>query len=132
MMTAFKTTLFIIAIPGSLLVVIPSTILQPLEKNALNLGIFVWLALPLWLLGLGMLVWCATDFVRYGRGTPAPVEAPKHLVGYWLCLWLAFHTFVLLYEEPHLRKTFGAEYTAYCQAVPRWLPNFRDRQPRKA
>ena len=37
-------------------------------------------------------------------------------------MWLAFHVFVLLYEEPTLRATFGAEYDAYCRRVPRWLP----------
>ena len=30
--------------------------------------------------------------------------------------------FVLLYEEPTLRKTFGAEYEEYCRNVPRWVP----------
>jgi protein-S-isoprenylcysteine O-methyltransferase Ste14 len=35
---------------------------------------------------------------------------------------LAFHAFVLSYEEPTLRRTFGAEYDAYCRRVPRWLP----------
>ena len=35
---------------------------------------------------------------------------------------IAFHVFVLVYEEPTLRATFGAEYDAYCRRVPRWLP----------
>jgi protein-S-isoprenylcysteine O-methyltransferase Ste14 len=35
---------------------------------------------------------------------------------------LAFHIFVVVYEEPTLRATFGAEYDAYCQRVARWLP----------
>jgi protein-S-isoprenylcysteine O-methyltransferase Ste14 len=39
--------------------------------------------------------------------------------------WLVFHLFVLLYEEPRLRKRFGADYAAYCAAVPRWVPRFR-------
>jgi protein-S-isoprenylcysteine O-methyltransferase Ste14 len=39
-----------------------------------------------------------------------------------LLVALAFHVFVLLYEEPTLRATFGAEYDAYCRRVPRWLP----------
>jgi protein-S-isoprenylcysteine O-methyltransferase Ste14 len=30
--------------------------------------------------------------------------------------------FVLLYEEPVLRKKFGADYEEYCRNVPRWLP----------
>jgi len=33
--------------------------------------------------------------------------------------------FVLLYEEPHLRKTFGAEYEEYCKNVRRWIPRMR-------
>ena len=32
--------------------------------------------------------------------------------------------FVLLYEEPALRRKFGAEYEEYCQRVPRWIPRF--------
>ena len=31
-------------------------------------------------------------------------------------------TFVRLYEEPDLRGRFGAEYEAYCRAVPGWWP----------
>ena len=31
-------------------------------------------------------------------------------------------TFVRLYEEPALRGSFGAEYEAYCRAVPGWWP----------
>jgi protein-S-isoprenylcysteine O-methyltransferase Ste14 len=30
--------------------------------------------------------------------------------------------FVRLYEEPTLRRMFGAEYEEYCRNVPRWLP----------
>ena len=33
--------------------------------------------------------------------------------------------FVLLYEEPHLRKMFGAEYEEYCRNVRRWVPRMR-------
>jgi protein-S-isoprenylcysteine O-methyltransferase Ste14 len=37
--------------------------------------------------------------------------------------WLLLaHLFVILYEEPHLRATFGATYDAYCRSVRRWLP----------
>jgi protein-S-isoprenylcysteine O-methyltransferase Ste14 len=41
-----------------------------------------------------------------------------------LIVAVSSHLFVIFYEEPHLRKTFGAAYTAYCQSVPRWLPKF--------
>jgi len=33
--------------------------------------------------------------------------------------------FVVLYEEPHLRKIFGAEYEEYCRNVGRWVPRMR-------
>ncbi|MGC2164013.1 MAG: isoprenylcysteine carboxylmethyltransferase family protein [Silvibacterium sp.] len=36
--------------------------------------------------------------------------------------WLIAHLFVLGYEEPTLRKSFGAKYEAYRSHVPRWLP----------
>jgi protein-S-isoprenylcysteine O-methyltransferase Ste14 len=32
------------------------------------------------------------------------------------------HLFVLAYEEPTLRKTFGREYESFCVDVPRWIP----------
>ena len=37
-------------------------------------------------------------------------------------LLLATHLFVIGYEEPTLRRTFGAEYEAYCARVRRWWP----------
>jgi protein-S-isoprenylcysteine O-methyltransferase Ste14 len=39
---------------------------------------------------------------------------------YALCVMAAFHLFVVKYEEPTLRRLFGAEYDAYRAAVPRW------------
>jgi len=61
----------------------------------------------------------------------------------WVGLWVIFGTanlvaiggacaaavavalFVLLYEEPHLRKIFGPEYEEYCRNVRRWVPRMR-------
>jgi len=40
--------------------------------------------------------------------------------------FLIIHTFVLLYEEPHLRRQFGASYSTYCRSVNRWLPRRPD------
>jgi protein-S-isoprenylcysteine O-methyltransferase Ste14 len=37
---------------------------------------------------------------------------------------LITHLFVVLYEEPTLRRTFGPEYEAYCHRVRRWRPGF--------
>ena len=33
-----------------------------------------------------------------------------------------FHLFVLVIEEPALRRQFGADYRQYCRTVLRWLP----------
>jgi protein-S-isoprenylcysteine O-methyltransferase Ste14 len=44
------------------------------------------------------------------------------LLAYAAGIWLIFHLFVLLYEEPTLRRQFGEEYETYCHNVPRWLP----------
>lgn len=52
----------------------------------------------------------------------AALFASRNVLLYALCFWLAFHLFVLLYEEPALRAKFGAEYDGYCHRVPRWLP----------
>ena len=61
----------------------------------------------------------------------------------WLSLWVVFGRanraaltvalvavmgialFVQLYEEPTLRRTFGADYEEYCRNVPRWIPRLR-------
>ncbi len=58
----------------------------------------------------------------------------------WIGLWVVFgranltaivialtvlvgvSAFVVLYEEPTLRRTFGAAYIEYCANVPRWIP----------
>lgn len=44
------------------------------------------------------------------------------LLGYAAVLWLAFHLFVVLYEEPRLRRSFGAAYDEYRSRVRRWWP----------
>lgn len=52
---------------------------------------------------------------------------------YGVLIWLAFFAFVLLYEEPALRRKFGAQYRDYCLNVPRWIPRLRPRRnPKKS
>ncbi|MDP3936780.1 MAG: isoprenylcysteine carboxylmethyltransferase family protein [Deltaproteobacteria bacterium] len=41
---------------------------------------------------------------------------------YGICVAATFNLFVRLYEEPHLKRTFGAAYENYCARVHRWLP----------
>lgn len=105
--------------------------------------------------GALVVVWCVASFIRLGKGTPAPFDAPRLLVvrgpyqfvrnpmytgaalalggaalfygsvallGYTLLFLLVFHLFVIFYEEPTLRHTFGAAYEEYCRQVRRWWP----------
>ena len=44
------------------------------------------------------------------------------LMTYGVFMWLAFHAFVLTYEEPVLAQSFGAEYEDFRANVPRWIP----------
>lgn len=45
-----------------------------------------------------------------------------YLLIYGFFAWLVTFLFVLTYEEPTLRRTFGAEYDTYRANVPRWIP----------
>ncbi len=51
--------------------------------------------------------------------------------GYWALLtyavlaFIGVHFFVVLYEEPTLKRKFGAAYEDYLQRVPRWIPRFK-------
>ena len=156
----FKNLLFTVVVPGTFGVYIPMAIARGTGARAGGVGLF-------WLLGFGLLIVgtliyliCVMEFAVRGRGTPAPIDAPKRLVvsglyryvrnpmyvgvlsvvlgwtflskslellGYAALLALAFHTFIRLYEEPALRKQFGAEYEDYLATVNRWIPRLSDR-----
>ena len=45
-----------------------------------------------------------------------------HLLIYAIIVLLAFHTFVIYYEEPTLKRIFGVAYEEYVKRVPRWIP----------
>jgi protein-S-isoprenylcysteine O-methyltransferase Ste14 len=51
--------------------------------------------------------------------------ASRAVLAYAAAIAVVFHVFVLLYEEPTLRRQFGAEYDDYCRRVPRWMPRLR-------
>jgi protein-S-isoprenylcysteine O-methyltransferase Ste14 len=42
---------------------------------------------------------------------------------------LGFHLFVVLYEEPTLRRAYGSEYRDYCTRVRRWIPRLTPAPP---
>ncbi len=41
---------------------------------------------------------------------------------YAAIVWLGMHLFVVGYEEPTLRRRYGAEFDFFCRNVPRWIP----------
>jgi protein-S-isoprenylcysteine O-methyltransferase Ste14 len=44
---------------------------------------------------------------------------------YGLAVWIGFYLFVLIYEEPVLRKSYGKVYEEFCANVPPWIPRVR-------
>ena len=77
-MTALKSLLFLIFVPGMLAGYIPFAFL--LTGPYVATGFLIYLALPLWLIGGTILLWCFWDFLTKGFGTPAPLDPPKELV----------------------------------------------------
>lgn len=71
---------------------------------------------------LGFYTGWAGLWVIFGRISKMGIEAAAIGV-------LAVVLFVLFYEEPALRRKFGADYEEYCRHVPRWLPRLRPWQP---
>lgn len=77
-----------------------------------------------------------TGFYRYVRN---PIYVGVLLIflghflwfGYWALLiytvfaFIGVHSFVVLYEEPTLKRKFGTSYEDYLKRVPRWIPKFR-------
>ncbi len=47
------------------------------------------------------------------------------LASYWAAVFLAANLFVIFYEEPNLRRRFGASFDAYTTRVGRWVPRLR-------
>jgi protein-S-isoprenylcysteine O-methyltransferase Ste14 len=49
----------------------------------------------------------------------------RGLLLYWMIWFIGVSLFVIGYEEPNLRRRFGAAYDQYTQKVGRWLPTIR-------
>ena len=57
-------------------------------------------------------------WIVFGHANPTLIVAV-------LAVALGVHLFVVFYEEPTLRKKFGADYEEYCRNVNRWWPRLR-------
>jgi protein-S-isoprenylcysteine O-methyltransferase Ste14 len=51
---------------------------------------------------------------------------------YGVLVWVVFHAFVVLYEEPTLAKSFPEAFRAYRANVPRWIPRVTPWHPTQA
>jgi protein-S-isoprenylcysteine O-methyltransferase Ste14 len=75
-----RTLLFTLLVPGTVLGLIPLAFVVSGWGPRFSLGAAHLLGLILCLPGAGIIVWCFIDFVRRGRGTPAPYDPPRRLV----------------------------------------------------
>ena len=72
-----KTALFTVMIPGAVAVLVPLFLAG--DRSAAS-GASRVIALCLFALGIVLYLRSAWDFAAFGRGTPAPIDAPNRLV----------------------------------------------------
>ena len=72
-----KNLLFTVLVPGTVAVYIPLLIARDLSSAS---GATFVMGLALLAIGIAIYAWCGWDFATFGRGTPAPIDAPKKLV----------------------------------------------------
>jgi len=75
-----RTLVFTLIVPGTVLVLVPVALLASGVGPVLQLGPARWVGLLPLGTGLVVILWCFGDFVRRGRGTPAPYDPPRRLV----------------------------------------------------
>lgn len=75
-------------------------------------GLYRWVRNPMYL-GLGLFL--------IGEALLLP-QITREMLTMVAILWVVVTAFILFYEEPTLRRRFGAEYEEYCRNVHRWLP----------
>jgi protein-S-isoprenylcysteine O-methyltransferase Ste14 len=54
------------------------------------------------------------------------------LLIYTCLLWLTLHIFLVVFEEPQLKRRFGGSYEDYLKSTPRWIPRLPARGRDKA
>ena len=77
MVLFLKNLLFTLIVPGTVTIFVPLYIARdesPVWDPAMVLGGV------LLVIGAAIYAWCVWDFASFGRGTPAPIDAPKRLV----------------------------------------------------
>ena len=77
MILALKNLLFTLIVPGTAAVYVPLSLAR---GRTLASGPLLALAVAVLAIGASIYAWCLWDFASFGRGTPAPIDAPKRLV----------------------------------------------------
>ena len=77
MILLLKNLLFTLVVPGTVAVYVPLLIAQGRSPAS---GVVFPLAVVLVSLGASAYAWSVWEFATFGRGTPAPIDAPKKLV----------------------------------------------------
>ena len=72
-----KNLLFTIMVPGTVAVYVPVFVFS---HDPAQLSLTVLVGALLLTAGGIIYFWCLWDFASVGRGTPAPIDAPKHLI----------------------------------------------------
>src|SRR5437868_14763582 len=75
-----RTALFSLVVPGTVLLIVPLGLFAAKLGPRWDPGGWRWLGLALVGPGALAIVRCFADFVRRGRGTPAPYDPPRELV----------------------------------------------------
>jgi hypothetical protein len=75
-----RTILFTLPVAGTVLGLVPFALTASTKGLRIDLGTAHLLGLTLLLPGIAIIIWCFIDFVRRGRGTPAPYDPPRKLV----------------------------------------------------
>jgi len=72
-----KSIVFTLLLPGTVAFLFP---LKIIEGRVLYESWSLFFGGSLMLAGISLYCWCVWDFIMVGKGTPAPIEAPKYLV----------------------------------------------------
>jgi len=91
----------------------PAPIAPP--KNLVVVGFYRYVRNPMY---VGFAAGWIGLWIVFGHPNPVAIASVAAVA-------LGIHLFVVFYEEPTLRKKFGADYIEYCQNVRRWWPRLR-------
>lgn len=156
-MTVLKSLLFLVIAPGMVAGYIPLALL--LRGARMETGVFSYLAIPLWLIGMVILLWSFWNFLNEGRGTPSPTDPPQELVAVgfyryvrnpmyagvllvlighflWFGFWLLLAYTGIAFTATHLFVTFyeeptlGRKFGAAYDAYRARVPRWMPRLPK--